>query len=99
MLIEILSDSFGDFPRSRGGTFESNVGTKGLIVYLAALEGKIDHTGRDHVRRVFEGLAKEIQHQSGCSGVVRGQLVDFESKSGHFDKGEFLAYLSNLSMY
>ena len=72
MSIEILSDNFGDFLRSRGGNFESSVGTKSLIVDLAALEGKIGHTGRDHVRRVFERLANETQHQSGCSEVLKG---------------------------
>ena len=72
MLIEILSDSFGDFLRSRGGNFESSVGTKSLILDLAALEGKNGHTGRDHARRVLERLANETQHQSGCSEVVRG---------------------------
>lgn len=88
MLNKNLSDSLGDFLRARGGDFEKSVGTKSLIVDLAALAGKTGHTGRDHVRRVFERLASENQHQSGSGEVLRGSLVDFESKNGHFGKGD-----------
>lgn len=64
-----LSDSLGDFLRARGGNFEKSVGTKSLIADLAALAGKTGHTGRDHVRRVFERLASGNQHQSGSGEV------------------------------
>lgn len=88
MLNKILSNSLGDFLRARGGNFEKSVWTKSLIVDLAALAGKTGHTGRDHVRGVFERLASETQHQSGCGEVLRGSLVDCESKNGHFGKGD-----------
>lgn len=58
---------------------------------LAALAGTTGHTGRNHVRSVFERLASENQHQSGCGEVLRS-LVDFESKNGHFGKGDCFSW-------
>lgn len=65
MLGDILLGSLADLLRLRGGNFESNIKRKSLIVNLVVLAGKSGHSGRDHVRRVFERWASKSKHQGG----------------------------------
>lgn len=69
MLAEILLGSLADLLRLKGGDLESSMGRKSLIVNLAALAGRTGHSGRDHVRRVFERWASKTQHQGGSGEV------------------------------
>lgn len=72
VLDENLLGSLADLLRLRGGNFESSMWRKSLIANLAALAGKTGHSGRDHVRRVFERWSSNTQHQGGNNEVLRG---------------------------
>lgn len=96
MLAEILLGSLADLLRLKGGDLESSMGRKSLIVNLAALAGRTGHSGRDHVRRVFERWASKTQHQGG-SGEVSTQGADgrypkVEAKVGTFGQGGIFLY-------
>lgn len=88
MLDEILLSSLADLLRLRGGTFESSMWRNSLIANLAALAGKPGHSGRDHVRRVFERWTSNTQHQGGNSEVLGGQISEVGSKNRHFGRGK-----------
>lgn len=89
MSIEILADKFGDFLRSRGGNFENSVGTKSLIVDLAALEGKIGHTSRDHVRRSLRDWRMKLNIKVGVVKYSGGNSLTLKAKVGTLARGIF----------
>lgn len=95
MLAEILLGSLADLLRLKEGDLESSMGRKSLIVNLAALAGRTGHSGRDHVRRVFERWASKTQHQGGSGEVSTqgGRYSKLEAKvPGTFGQGGIFLY-------
>lgn len=93
MLAEILLGSLADLLRLKEGDLESSMGRKSLRVNLAALAGRTGHSGRDHVRRVFERASK-TQHQGGIGEVSTqgGRYPKLEAKVGTFWQGGIFLY-------